>query len=331
MDEHILVAEDNLGIVNVIEDLLVMQGYRVTKAVNGQEAFDAFSHETPDLIISDIMMPRMDGFQLLEAVRSHPRGLGVPFLFLSARTEQHATSRARTLGADDYICKPFAPEELLVAVQAKLERRRALQSFDTRSAHLQTVIMLANTIEARESYTRGHVERVQHYALDLARALGWSNESLAVCEFGALLHDIGKVAVPRMILNKRRKLLYNEWQALRRHPQLGAHMLEGIDHLRAALPYVQAHHERWDGLGYPLGLAGTEIPREGRLLTIVDAFDAMTSDRPYRRAMSEEFALRELRRQAGLQFDPEMVEVFISLRENKTHSTSTSQNSTDNT
>jgi len=191
--------------------------------------------------------------------------------------------------------------------------------------------MLANTIEARESYTRGHVERVQHYALDLARALGWSNESLAVCEFGALLHDIGKVAVPRMILNKRRKLLYNEWQALRRHPQLGAHMLEGIDHLRAALPYVQAHHERWDGLGYPLGLAGTEIPREGRLLTIVDAFDAMTSDRPYRRAMSEEFALRELRRQAGLQFDPEMVEVFISLRENKTHSTSTSQNSTDNT
>jgi putative two-component system response regulator len=317
MSTHILIAEDNLDIINVMEDLLVAEGYRVTRANHGQEALEAFEQETPDLIVSDVMMPKMDGFQLLEAVRGRPGGAGVPFLFLSARTEQAATSRARLLGADDYIYKPFAPEELLVAIQAKLERRRALELFHTRAAHLQTVTMLANTIEARESYTRGHVERVQRWALILAQALGWSNETLAICEYGALLHDIGKIAVPRAILNKRQKLLYHEWAVLRRHPETGARILEGIDHLRAAIPYARHHHEHWDGSGYPMGLKGAAIPREGRLLAIVDAYDAMTSDRPYRTSRGNEFALEEIRRNAGRHFDPEMALVFIRLHEHK--------------
>jgi putative two-component system response regulator len=311
---HILIAEDNPDIISIMAELLVSEGYRVTSAVNGAEALEAFRRETPDLIVSDVMMPSLDGFGLLEAVRAHPNGTGVPFLFLSARTEQAATSRARTLGADDYIFKPFSPDELLLAVRAKLDRRRALQLFDTSAAHLQTVTMLANVIEARESYTRGHVERVQRFALELARALGWSAEALAICEFGALLHDIGKIAVPRKILNKRQPLLYNEWAVLRRHPETGARMLEGIHHLQAALPYVLCHHERWDANGYPARLAGTEIPREGRLLAIVDAYDAMTSDRPYRRALPATAALDEIRRATGTQFDPEMAEVFVGLR-----------------
>ena len=312
---HILIAEDNPDIIGIMAELLVTEGYRVTTAMNGAEALEAFRREQPDLIVSDVMMPQLDGFGLLEAVRAHPDGFGVPFLFLSARAEQADPSRARTLGADDYIFKPFAPEELLVAIRAKLDRRRALQVFDTRSAHLQTVTMLANVIEARESYTRGHVERVQRYALELAQALGWSHEALAICEFGALLHDIGKIAVPRAILNKRQRLLYPEWALLRRHPETGARMLHGIHHLQAALPYVASHHERWDGNGYPAHLAGETIPREGRLLAIVDAFDAMTSDRPYRRALPLERALSEIQRNAGTQFDPAMAAVFIRLRE----------------
>jgi len=312
---HILIAEDNLDIINVMEDLLLAEGYRVTRAHNGEEAFTAFQREAPDLIVSDVMMPRMDGFQLLESVRGRPGGAGVPFLFLSARTEQAATSRARLLGADDYIYKPFSPEELLVAIQAKLERRRTLEMFHTRAAHLQTVTMLANTIEAREAYTRGHVERVQSLALELARALGWSSEALAICEFGALLHDIGKIAVPRAILNKRHKLLYHEWALLRRHPETGARMLEGVDHLHGALPYVQSHHEHWDGTGYPDGLKGEAIPREGRLLAIVDAYDAMTSDRPYRHSLPDRHAIEEIHRWAGRHFDPEMARVFVKLRE----------------
>lgn len=315
---HILLAEDNSDILSIMAEMLASEGYQVTPAQNGAEALEAFRRARPDIIVSDVMMPHLDGFQLLEAVRAHPEGTGVPFLFLSARTEQAATSRARTLGADDFIFKPFAPEELLVAIRAKLERRRALQRFDTRAAHLQTVTMLANVIEARESYTRGHVERVQRYALELAQALGWDAEALAICEYGALLHDIGKVTVPRAILNKRQRLLYPEWALLRRHPEAGGRMLQDIHHLRAALPYVLCHHERWDGQGYPGRLAGEAIPREGRLLAIVDAYDAMTSDRPYRRALAASAALDELRRQRGAQFDPAMADVFIRLREQET-------------
>ncbi|MBL8092564.1 MAG: response regulator [Anaerolineales bacterium] len=296
-----------------MQDLLEGDGYRVSLANNGYEGLQAFDREVPDLIISDLMMPRLDGFGLLEAVRAQTRGAGVPFLFLSARTDTAMTTRARSLGADDYLFKPFAPEDLLIAVRSKLDRRRTLQLFDTRSAHLQTVTMLANTIEARESYTRGHVDRVQKYALALAQALGWNAEALAICAFGAILHDIGKIQVPRRILNKRRPLTHSEWVLLRRHPEIGARMLQGIDHLHDAIPYVLCHHERWDGRGYPARLIGRTVPSEGRLLAIVDSFDAMTSDRPYRRALGLERALAEIQRGANAQFDPVMVEAFLGL------------------
>jgi len=296
-----------------MREILESEGYRVTCAANGQEALEAFERETPDLILSDVMMPRMDGFALLEAVRAHPAGAAVPFLFLSARTERLATSTARILGADDYLFKPFEPSDLMDAVRSKLDRRRIVELFDTRSAHLQTVIMLANVVEARDRYTRGHIERVQTYAREMARLLGWGSEALAILEFGALLHDLGKIYIPRRILNKRKKLLYAEWALMKRHPEVGAQMLAGIDHLQATLPYVLYHHERWDGHGYPVRLGGTEIPQEGRLLAVVDTFDAMTSNRPYRRALTSEFTLNEILKRAGTQFDPTMVEVFLEL------------------
>jgi HD-GYP domain-containing protein (c-di-GMP phosphodiesterase class II) len=199
-------------------------------------------------------------------------------------------------------------------VRAKLARRRAVERFDTYAAHLQTVQMLANVVEARDRYTRGHVERVQQLALELARALRWSEEALAVLEFGALLHDLGKILVPEAILNKPGRLLPAEWAVLRRHPEDGAHMLAGVDHLRAAVPYVLYHHEHWDGSGYPAGLRGGQIPIEGRLLAVVDAYDAMTSERPYRVALSSAEACAEILRQAGRQFDPVVAEAFAHLR-----------------
>ncbi len=313
MPSHILVAEDNADIMEVMRDVLETDGYRVTCAPNGREALRSFEHETPDLIVSDVMMPFLDGFGLLKAVRAHPTGAAVPFLFLSARTENAATSQARVLGADDYLFKPFDADDLSVAVAAKLARRRAVERFDTHAAHLQTVQMLANTIEARDRNTRGHVERVQRYALALARALNWDEEALAVLEFGALLHDMGKILVPRAILNKPGQLTLPEWEVLRRHPADGAQMLAGVDHLRGAVPYVLHHHEHWNGSGYPHGLAGTAIPVEGRLLGVVDAFDAMTSERPYRPARSRASACDEIHRLAGTQFDPAIAAAFGQL------------------
>jgi putative two-component system response regulator len=310
---YILVAEDNFDIIEVMREVLEAEGYRVTCANNGAEAYRAFQRETPDLIVSDVMMPQMDGFTLLRSVRAHPTGAAVPFLFLSARTEGAATAQARTLGADDYLFKPFDADDLLLAVRTKLERRRAVENFDTRAAHLQTVLMLANVIEARDQTTRGHVARVQHLALELGQALGWPAEALVVLEFGALLHDIGKILVPRSILNKPGRLESAEWDVLKRHPDDGAQMLAGVDHLRGAVPYVLHHHERWDGSGYPRGLAGAAIPVEGRLLAVVDAYDAMTSRRPYHAPVSSEAAVGEIMQRRSQQFDPDIAETFAHL------------------
>lgn len=308
----ILVVEDDAFLLEVMCNILESEGYETIPAANGKIALDRFVAVKPDLIVSDIMMPEMDGFELLEAVRAIPIGVTVPFLFLSARTERADVSRARTLGVDDYLFKPFDAPELIEAVRARLERRRLVELFDTRTAHLQTVTMLANVIETRDPYTAGHIDRVRRMAVALAFALQWSPEDIAILEFGALLHDIGKIIVPRHVLTKTGPLNADEWKLMRQHPEIGAKMLEGVDHLRPAIPYILYHHENWDGNGYPHGLKGENIPREGRLLAIVDAYDAMTSDRPYHAGLSAAEAVVELRRSSGIYFDPEMVKAFIA-------------------
>lgn len=307
----ILLVEDDQLLLEVMRSILEVEGYDLMPASNGKQALDLFIDTKPDLVVSDIMMPEMDGYELLESVRALPSGVTVPFLFLSARTERNDVSRARSLGVDDYLFKPFDAPELVNAVRARLDRRRMMELFDTRAAHLQTVIMLANVIEARDPYTAGHLERVRRLGLNLAFALDWNNEDIAVLEFGAILHDIGKIIVPSLVLKKTGPLDENEWKLMRQHPQAGAKMLEGVDHLRAAIPYVLFHHEWWNGNGYPHGLKGEDIPREGRLLAIVDAFDAMTTNRPYHASMSAEAGLDEISRNSGTYFDPMMAEVFI--------------------
>jgi putative two-component system response regulator len=308
---RILLVEDDAPLLEVMRCLLESEGYEVFPAVNGKQALELFNVNRPNLVVSDIMMPIMSGYELLEAIRALPDGVTVPFLFLSARTERSDIDRARSLGVDDYLFKPFDAPELINAVRARLDRRRIIELFDTRSAHLQTVIMLANVIETRDPYTAGHLERVRHLALNLAFALNWNTEDIAILEFGAILHDIGKIVVPRQILKKTGPLTEDEWELMRLHPEAGAKMLEGVDHLKAAVPYVLYHHEWWNGNGYPKGLVGEKIPREGRMLAIVDAFDAMTTNRPYHASMTAQEALDELVRYRGIYFDPEMVDAFM--------------------
>jgi len=313
---RILIVEDDADLIGIMRDILETDGHVVITVGNGPAALASFERDKPDLILSDIMMPDMDGFQVLQAIRSLPDGLAVPFLFVSARSERRDLTRARDLGADDFIFKPFGVDELRKAVRAKLERKRVVELFNTRSAHLQTVTLLANAIEARDKYTRGHVERVRTYALQLARALNWGVEALIVLEFGALLHDIGKISVPETILNKTGPLASDEWKQMQQHPEVGARMLEGVDHLKPALPYVLYHHESWNGRGYPHGLAGEEIPAEGRLLAVVDSYDAMTSTRPYRQGLSKVDALAEIQKGIGIQFDPDMAQAFLKVNSN---------------
>jgi putative two-component system response regulator len=307
----ILLVEDDALLMDVMTTILEDEGYELSCAPNGKVALDLFAASRPDLVISDIMMPEMDGFELLRSIRMMPAGITVPFLFLSARAERSDVTRARKLGVDDYLFKPFDAPELLEAVRARLDRRRAVELFDTRVAHLQTVIMLANVIETRDPYTAGHVERVRRLALNLAFALDWEPSDIAVLEFGAILHDIGKIIVPSLVLKKTGPLDEDEWKLMRQHPQVGAKMLEGVDHLCPAIPYVLYHHELWNGNGYPFGLREEQIPREGRLLAIVDAFDAMTTNRPYHISMLAEEALSEIERGKGVYFDPYMADMFV--------------------
>ncbi len=309
--QKILLVEDDAPLLEVMRCLLEAEGYEVSLAVNGKQALELFGTNRPNLVISDIMMPEMGGYELLELVRALQEGITVPFLFLSARTERSDVNRARSLGVDDYLFKPFEASELINAVRARLDRRRIVELFDTRSAHLQTVIMLANVIETRDPYTAGHLERVRRLALNMAFALNWNPEDIAILEFGAILHDIGKIVVPSQVLKKTGPLTKEEWILMRQHPEIGAKMLEGVDHLKAAIPYVLYHHEWWDGSGYPAGLVGEKIPLEGRLLAIADAFDAMTTNRPYHASMPVADALDELARFRGVYFDPDMVDAFI--------------------
>ena len=173
--------------------------------------------------------------------------------------------------------------------------------------------VLSRVIEARDPYTKGHSSRVTELAEAIARRLGWGDEQLASLRLGGPLHDIGKLAVSNEVLRKPGRLDEKEMDEIRQHPSLGAKMLMRLSSFREALPYVLYHHERWDGTGYPSGIAGKTIPVEARVLAIADAFDAMTSDRPYRRALTREEALAEVARGAGTQFDPEIVRVFLEL------------------
>jgi putative nucleotidyltransferase with HDIG domain len=198
-----------------------------------------------------------------------------------------------------------------LAIQSAIALENAKLYSDLKQAFTDTVRIIANAVEARDPYTAGHTNRVTNIALEIARELHWSREQIENLEIGALLHDIGKIGITDVILRKQGSLTTDEYLEMKQHPVVGAQMLKGVAALRPVLPYILFHQERYDGKGYPFGFAGNEIPIEGRLLTVADTFDAMTSDRPYRKALSDEEALAEIVRQRGAQFDPEMVDALI--------------------
>jgi putative two-component system response regulator len=282
----------------------------VMTAGNGQEGLEQMVITSPDLILSDIAMPIMDGYDFFKEVRARPEWVTIPFLFLTARGEREDITVGRDLGVEDYLVKPLTRDELLTAVRSRLARSRQLHMVQLQSAYEASLTMLANAIEVRNEYTRGHVERVTAYALLLADQLGWQGKRLEALRFGAILHDIGKIHVPESILTKKGPLTAEEWVEIKRHPVNGAEMIRDIPYLTLAVPAVRHHHERYDGKGYPDGLAGESIPLEARIVTVADGLDAMTTTRSYRVALSLNQACDEIARCSGTQFDPLVVEAF---------------------
>ncbi len=309
--EIVLIAEDNSVLRLALEEMLSLEGYVVLAATNGAEALSHMQMLTPDLIISDIAMPEMDGYAFFDQIRSNTDWLSIPFIFLTARGTKGDILTGKDLGAEDYLVKPLNRVELLTAVRSRLNRSQQLRVVRLHEAYESSLMMLANAIEARDRYTRGHVERVTAYAILLAKQIGWQGKRLEELRFGAILHDIGKIHVRETTLRKTGPLNLEEWDEIKQHPKIGASMVKDIPYLIPAIPAIKYHHEQWSGGGYPYGIAGEEIPLMARIVSVADAFDAMTSSRVYQKARSTQLAYDEIIKENRICYDPIVVAAFI--------------------
>lgn len=311
--ETILVVEDDFLMGQALREILELDGFQVLNAKDGEDALQVMSEEAPDLIVSDISMPHMDGLTFFDAVRERPGWVSIPFIFLTARGERQQILLGKDMGAEEYLVKPVPPTELLRAIRARLTRSRQLRMVQLRASYEASLTMLANAIEVRDQYTRGHVERVTDYSVTIAQAVKPEEKFIDQVRFGAILHDIGKIHVRESVLRKKGPLTDDEWEELKRHPVTGAEMIKDIPYLKPAIPAVRHHHERWDGKGYPDELSGAQIPLAARIVAVADSLDAMTTNRPYHKALSATHAYEEIVNNAGTQYDPEVVKAFQKL------------------
>ncbi|NUM46282.1 MAG: response regulator [Anaerolineales bacterium] len=309
--KQILLVEDNHFMRDTIARMLELEHFEVFIAENGLDGLEILKKVRPDLILSDINMPAMDGITFYKTMRAIPALAAIPFIFLTANDAPEAIQEGRELGVEDYLTKPVETKDLLAIINARLLRVADVQIAHIGQAYLDTVTILANSIEGRDPYTFGHVERVTKYARWMGEALNWSSKRMRGLEFGARLHDIGKIVVPDNVLKKAGPLSQSEWNLMQQHPTRGVKIIHEIKLLRETIPYILCHHEKWDGTGYPNRLKGEEIPLEGRLLAIVDVFDALTTARPYRAARKLEEVVHVLRKGAGTHFDPYLAGVFL--------------------
>jgi putative two-component system response regulator len=315
--KKILVVEDNPDVRKGIAKYLQIENYVVIQAENGNQALKSLENFTPDLILSDITMPEKDGIELYKDVRKNSQWVTIPFIFLSGDNSPEKLRKSRELGVEDYLTKPIRPKDLVNTINARLLRSAEVRVAHIGQAYLETVKVLANAIEGRDRYTRGHVDRVTRYATWMAEELRWPDHQIKTLKFGCRLHDIGKIIIPDHILNKKGRLTEDEWQLMRQHPIAGQKILHNIKHLEETQPYILYHHERWDGSGYPEGLKGREIPLEARLLAIADIYDALTTERSYHPARPHQEVLKYIRMTAGKEVDPDLAEVFLKVMKNR--------------
>ena len=313
----LLIVEDHDILREGLQLLLETEGYRVAAAMHGQDALNQMETVTPDLILSDISMPEMDGYTFYEAVRARPEWVAIPFIFLTARGDRDDVFTSRKLGVEDYLVKPIQRHELITTIRSRLERSQQLMLVQLQEAYEASLIMLANAIELRDKYTRGHVDRVMEFTILIAEQLGMNSMQLSSLRFGAILHDIGKIYIREGVLRKAGPLNHQEWTEMKRHAEIGANLLRNIPYLSGAIPIIHHHHERWDGLGYPDGLAGEEIPLGARIVAVADTFDAMTTARVYHEENTPEQAIEEIRCGSGTRYDPTVVEAFLFALGNK--------------
>jgi len=333
MIDRILIVDDEKMIYSLIAQRLAKEGYSCMMANNGREALGYFCNYNFSLIISDIRMPEMDGLELLKKVKAvRPNMM---FIIMTGYPEIDIIVEAIRLGATDFIIKPLdlglvvfsvkkaldkkSMEEEIEAHQKNLEKlveERTGKLRETlvilKETHLDSVKALVGAIDAKDPYTRGHSDRVREMSMRIGMKMGLSEERLENLVFGALLHDIGKIGIRDEVLQKKEQLSPEEYRYVQQHPLIGVNIVEGIDFFKDKIPMIRNHHEHFDGSGYPDGLIGEGIPLEARIIAVPDAFDAMTSMRPHRMAVSPEDVLAEMEKWRGTQFDPQILGIFFN-------------------
>ena len=306
----ILVIDDDAVVREVIGGMLLAAGYEVVDAATAAEALELFMDDEIRLVVSDIVMPEQSGLELLDAMRLHRPSL--PIVLVTGENTRDNLSEALTRGADGLVAKPFSSAELQEAVEKALDRAgRSERDLRERLLTPTLTSALANAIEAREEGMRGHCERLTVLAMRLGLSLGIGEEEIETIRLGALLHDIGKIGIPDRILLKPGSLTPEETELMRTHTIIGDNLLEPIDLLAVVRPIVRSHHERWDGDGYPDGVAGEEIPLGARIMAVADSVEAMSAKRVYREPLCEPEIVRELERGRGTQWDPALVDLVL--------------------
>ena len=307
--ERILLADDDAAVRALLRTLMIGEGYAVTEAPNGRAALAALAEHGPfDLLVLDVRMPGRDGLEVTRRVRADPTTALTPVILVTGGGALEDKIAGLDAGATDFLTKPFEAPELLARVRAALRMKAAIDRLESTQGVL---VALANAVEAKDPSTEHHCDRLGGLAMTLGRLARLDAEAVEAIGYGAALHDIGKIGVAETILRKPARLTDAEWAEIRRHPEIGARIVRPLRLGAIVAPVVRGHHERWDGHGYPDGLRHEQIPIGARIVALVDAFDAMTHERPYREGMPIDAALAELAREAGRQFDPALAALFI--------------------
>jgi cyclic di-GMP phosphodiesterase len=306
----VLVVDDIRANRELLEGHLIDLGHEVVQAADGEEALALIEQREPDLVLLDIMMPKVDGITVCRRIKSDPIRRLIPVVLITAANDHETRLRGLEAGADDFLTKPFDAKELLVRTRVLLHDREQDLRLDAAD---EVIRAFARAVEARDLYTIHHAERVGRYAEEIGRALGLGNEDLGTLRMGGTLHDLGKIAIPDAILLKRGTLTADELEIVRTHSAEGERICGSLRTVSDLLPIIRHHHERVDGAGYPDHLTRAEIPLAARIAAVGDAWDAMLSDRPYRLALDLDEARRRLLAGAGSQWDAEIVAVFNEL------------------
>lgn len=329
MRDWILVVDDDTSNLKMANHILSKENMRVSCMKSGEDAINFLLENRPELILLDIHMPGMDGFETLAAIRENKLTADIPVIFLTADDDSSTETKGLRAGAMDFIKKPFVPEVLLLRVrhtidlirlQTNLSREveRKTQEVITQHEKLEKISMqimtaLSGAIDAKDTYTKGHSIRVAEYSKEIARRIGLSEKEQDDIYMIGLLHDVGKIGVPDAIINKPAKLTDEEFAIIKQHPKMGAEILKNITEFPKLGTGARWHHERYDGKGYPDGISSEEIPMEARIIAIADAYDAMSSRRSYRDVLPQVQVRGEVEKGKGTQFDPVYAEIMLAM------------------